>query len=147
MIEVRLVVGPNNSRKSSLIRALTGGSGNKVVDVATRTGIERWLVRSSSINEHYQPPPKAWVKSLRKQLAKTKATRALIPIREFRNKPKRNAKDYHDALVADGIVPTWVLGMKKWPAWITKSPTRIELSIDRPSNAIAADVRRIWGWE
>jgi len=142
-----IVLGGKSSRKGSTIRALTGAGRARILDVMTTNGHQMpiWC-KIASVNEAWPPPPpRKWVQSL----FKIGADNFLVAFQLDHGVAGREATDYLDALAASNATIEQIVTLgeptRGWVKNYTSHHAHVSNS-DIATNAIAHQIRKLWGW-
>ena len=143
-----VILGGNNARKGSTIRALTGAGKKRELDIALSGGeIVKILIAVMSVNEPAKAPdPASWAKQTNKR-----GGNHLLAFRTGSNRfenaraPEKYLKKFVEGggvirflVNIGGKAPNWVQGLGCTYNEVTER--------DLPSNAIAHRIRRFWKW-
>jgi hypothetical protein len=150
-VDAYIVMGNPNTRKSSLIRALTGADRGREWDISTNRGVITAHVEVSALQESETQPHEFVDK-----LITTDIQNVLVPL-WIREKRKRSGPDYpngqayiqHFVDVGWSINTVVVLGIDALPYNIPVNNVDVNFigdPRDIPSHEIASHVRELWGW-
>ncbi|NIA11973.1 MAG: hypothetical protein GWP10_20195 [Nitrospiraceae bacterium] len=147
MINAFIIMGNENSRKSSTIRALTGAYNKGIYKVATRSGNINIFVQISSLQESKLSPTE-FINSIKNQ----EVQNVLVPlwISEKNNNFPSGCNYIHDFQGANwNIKGRVVLGTRNLPCELPTNviqPEFIPNSTILPANEIASKIRNWWNW-
>ena len=144
-LDVILVLGPQNSRKGTLIRHLTGVARDRFVKLGSADDHEFEIrVIVSSVNEKVRAPnPPQWAARLLRRARRQNCYRIILPIRSQSPNGKPAAERYYEALSAVGNIRI-VLATGVRPSWLRRESWPVPVG---PSNNRAANVRRLLRWK
>ncbi len=142
------VVGAENARKSSVLRALTGAAQKAIYDVAVLGGVIKCFVSITALQEPKTMSATNFIRFVRTK----KIENIAIPLRLFGEGDLPGAESYLQQFGEAGwvLAPLIVLGATDdlvAQAGLTRYGPRI-LANSRivPTNQTAAKIRKIWDW-
>ena len=155
MTNLHIIIGDSNTRKSSLLRCLTGvGNGNakKKLDVAISNGtVISVHCTLSALQENYKPlTPVEFIHAINAQ--RPTPTDIAFTLRVNARGIYPNANTYLQAyqqvagwrIVNIALLGTSARGLQGLPP--TANIVRVPSSKTRPTNESAQSVRQAWGW-
>ncbi|MCM0021383.1 MAG: hypothetical protein NBV67_15435 [Tagaea sp.] len=149
---VIVLLGENNTRKSSVIRCLTGADARASVhEIALADGGYLPLyVHVRSIQEHVGQNA-ILPAQLVAEFDGSGYRNFLIPLHDAHGRAGQTGQAYVDALMDAGYLVPWVLslGVEAAPAWVWSRAQRVGEfwdSREMPCTATAAAIRRMVGW-
>ena len=161
-VHVWILVGKANSRKSSTIRALTGHHRESALEIARVDGqIMPFYTIIKPLNELEGPPSPSEVTDYLVQAASeimsgsenvevvSQRINLLVALTMNGPTPGKSVADYLNAFVAAGWHMESVVTLgEPTPAWIKSygAPYADVSLLNAPNNAIAHDIRQLWGW-
>jgi len=146
------LIGRQNTRKGSTIRALSGIDRDKDVEIMLCSKQQiRIRVRVSSVNEKLDAPTADdWIRDLEQQPGNSGIRRnMLIAVRLGRGQP-HEAETYLQAMAAAGYdLQSIVILGEPTPDWAKAlgAPFSDIQDVSVPTNEIARQVRTMWGWD
>jgi hypothetical protein len=149
-----VVLGDNGTRKSSLVRALSGVGRRTVVDLAFHGGDEKTHVEVRSGQESGLTP-QAFTALIDAQLVRWPILNVLVPFwvtgGHMKGTTYPGGNDYIDAIIHRGwpIAEIIVLGQPALPFQLphgAPTPRFIPNSATSPANNTASQVRSWWHW-
>jgi len=146
MLNIFIIMGDRNTRKSATIRALTGAFQRKVYQVATQMGNIDIFVQISSLQESRISPQK-----FIKEIEEYNCPNVLVSLWISQGNGQPDGLTYIREFLNRGwnIQQIVVLGVNNLPYNLpqnTPSPNYIPNSRDLPANQIASQIREWWQW-
>lgn len=153
MPRLYIIVGSANTRKSSLLRCLTGVCGgrnaNQLIDVELNSGqLINIHCRTSALQESLDPKdPVEFVKEINQMPLVPSDIALTLRVNATRRYPTAMNYLAHFANVGWPVVGLALLGQAACALTLAGVPTaRVPNSEICPTNSTAASVRRVWGW-
>ena len=149
------LIGAQNSRKESTIRALTGVARGNDIEVRLASGqcLPLWTQVRSLNDADGAPDADAWMKTLQSDQSNAGAHARSNLLISFRLDPELNptytAQAYLERMAAAGCVLESIVTLgQPTPPWVPGlgAPYADIRDVSVPTNAIAAEVRKLWGW-
>lgn len=153
-MNIYIIIGNENTRKSSTIRALSGVRDEHLFDVKTISATLKVYIKTTSLQEAKIKTIDA-VEYLKRKISKDKdCDTALICLwHDEENSPHKNIvpelccnylNEFHKA---NFIIQKIIVFNKKLDCSISLvNGYSIIDTIGKPSNEIASEIRKIWGW-
>jgi hypothetical protein len=143
-----VILGKQDARKGSTIRALTGAGKKRELDVALSTGEMKIHIAVMSVNEPADAPdPISWAKQINKSGGNHLVAFRTGSGRKFGNEcaPEKYLKKF---LEGGGVIESLVNIGGKAPNWVKDLGCEYRQVIEHglPSNAIAHKIRQFWKW-
>jgi hypothetical protein len=149
------LIGPHKSRKESTIRALTGVARGNDIEVRLANGqtMPLWT-QVCAINEMENAPDAvAWAETLKTDQLNSGPHVRLNLLLSFRIDPELSPayapEAYLEQMVAGGCTIESIITLgQPTPGWVCGfgSPFADIRDVGIPTNAIAAQIRKLWGW-
>lgn len=145
-VNVYLLMGDKNTRKSSSIRCLTGMRIKNICEIELITKEEIKVYAMLQALQEAKVEPKSFIKMVKKE----KYSNVLVPLRieKANNCPAGSeyVKEFLDA--GWNVMPVIVLGTGKLPYQLASNlvPEFIKASAKSPNNSNVKQIKGKWGW-
>ncbi len=145
-VNVYLLMGEAEARKSSSIRCLTGLFKKRTCEIELTTKEEIEVYAMMQALQEAKVDPDSFVKLVKKG----KYSNVLVPLRIKRANRCPAGLEYVEKFLNEGwnVKPIIILGTDRLPYQLASNIVReyIKDSADKPNNRNVKKIRRKWGW-